>query len=220
MGESMVSRRAALAGAFAAALGMLPLAGCVRPSKEDASTEEYEFDGVTAIELELGAGEVIVRRDDRLAVTVERVNYPEVIVEEVDGILHISEGANDAKLLEASVCKVDITVPEGCELDKLDLEVDAGRILVSDVVAREASLASNAGDVTLERGTVDDATLFVSAGAITVSDFAGVQDATVTLEVEVGELRFLGEVQEGSYQQTGSGPSLMATVEVGSLEVS
>ena len=202
MGESMVSRRAALAGAFATALGMLPLAGCVRPSEEDASTEEYEFEGVTAIELELGAGEVIVRRDDRLAVTVERVNYPEVIVEEVDGTLRILEGANDAKLLEASVCKVDITVPEGCELDKLDLEVDAGRILVS------------------ERATVDDAILFVSAGAITVSDFAGVQDATVTLEVEVGELRFLGEVQEGSYQQTGSGPSLMATVEVGSLEVS
>ena len=218
--ETLVSRRAALAGALATAFGVLPLAGCVRPSKKDTSTEEYEFDDVTAIELELGAGEVIVRRDDRLAVTVERVNYPEVIVEEVDGTLRISEGADDAKLLEASVCKVDITVPEGCELDKLDLEVDAGRILVSDVAAREASLSSEAGDVTLERATVDDASLFVSAGAITVSDFADVQDATISLEAEVGEVLFLGEDQEGSYQQTGSGPSLTATVEVGSVEVS
>lgn len=216
---TLVSRRAALAGVLATAFGVLPLAGCVRPSKEDTSTEEYEFDDVTSIELELGAGEVIVRRDDRLAVTVERVNYPEVIVEETDGTLRISEGSDDAKLLEASVCKVDITVSEGCKLDVLDLEVDAGRILVSDVAAHEVSLASEAGDVTLERAAVDVATLFVSAGAITVTDFTDVQDANVSLEVEVGEILFLGESQGASFQQMGSGPSLTATVEVGSVEV-
>ncbi len=219
MRKQTMRRYATFALALALVLGATMIVGCGRRVGVSTDTEDYTFDSITSVDLELSAGEVVYRTGDQFAVTVERVNYPEVEVVEDSGTLRISEAPGVATSYGISACKVNITVPADAELDVLELDVDAGSVTASDVSAARLDVSVDAGSATIEGVTADEAILEVDAGSIEVAGFAGLEDANVTLEVELGEVVFLGSDQGSSYSQTGSAPTLTATVEAGEITV-
>ena len=211
----------AMAVVTALVLCVVSLAGCLRVgvTDEERHLDVYAYDEVSAIELDLSACEVICHTGEQVSVSVERMNYPEVRVDESGGVVCITEVRDSLGRTGVSECRVDITVPEGLELDGLSLEVDAASVQVSDVSARTIDIDVDAGEVILRGVAADTAVLDVDAGSITLSGFADIDRADVLLEVEWGEVEFLGLSEGSSYSQTGSGPSVTANVEAGSITV-
>ena len=213
------NKRLASILALALALALVLLAGCRRPVEVSTNRETYTPEGFSAVNLELDIGEVTFHTGDQFYVSVDRVNYPEVKVEVVNGTLTITEATDGFNLHGSSACKVDITVPEGTELDLVSLEVDAGSIEATDVTASQIGLSVDAGSIALDGTTANLTELEVDAGEIVVSGFTGLEDANVTLEVDAGEVVYLGSDQGTKYAQTGSGATLTATVDAGEIEV-
>ena len=213
------NKRLASILALALVLALVLLAGCRRPVEVSTNRETYTPEGFSAVNLELDIGEVTFHTGDQFYVSVDRVNYPEVKVEVVNDTLTITEASDGFNLLGDSACKVDITVPEGTELDLVSLEVDAGSIEATDVTASQIGLSVDAGSVALDGAAANLTELEVDAGEIVVSGFAGLEDANVTLEVDAGEVVYLGSDQGTKYTQTGSGATLTATVDAGEIEV-
>ena len=211
--------RGALAAVLAVVLGVVLLAGCSVTLHGETVVEEYDFEDVSTIDVELAACELSIVRGAQGGVRVERENYPEVGVQVDGGSLRIMQDGGKTKPNEASSCKVEITVPEDCELEMLGIDIDAASVTASDAVARGIDIDVEAGEVILNGATTDSATLDVEAGSITVSGFADIDNANVSLDVELGSVSFLGSSDGSSYSQTGSGPTLVATVEAGSISV-
>lgn len=205
--------------AFTLVLALALLVGCGRGVGVKTDSDTYTPDDFTAVNLELDVGEVIYHTGDQFLVVVDRVNYPELEVQVVDGVLTITEGPEEVNLLGNSACKVVIVVPEGTELDFVSLNIDAGSITVSDVTASRVDISVDAGSATLEGAAADTVGLEVEAGSVMVAGFAGLQDANISLQVDLGEVIYLGSGQGTSFSQTGQGATLTATVEAGEIEV-
>lgn len=204
---------------LALALAFVLLAGCGRPIELSTDRETYTPEDFSAVNLSLDIGEVTFHTGDQFFVEVERVNYPELQVEVVGGTLTITEVPGSFNLRGNSSCKVDITVPSGTELDLVSLEIDAGEIEATDVTASQVGISVDAGSIVLNDATTDLVELEVDAGSIAVAGFAGLEDANVSLEVDAGDVEYLGSSQGTKYTQSGPGATLTATVDAGEIEV-
>ena len=200
-------------------LALALLVGCGRGVGVKADSDTYTPDEFSSVDFELDIGEVIYHTGDQYLVTVERVNYPELEVQVANGTLTITETPDDPGLPGISTCKVEITVPADAELDSISLDVDAGSITATDVTASQVDFSVDAGSVTLDGVTADTVGLEVDAGSIAVAGFSGLQEANVSLQVDMGEVVYLGSGQGTSFSQAGQGATLTATVEAGEIEV-
>ncbi len=81
--------------------------------------------------------------------------------------------------------EIKIVIPEGTELDKLDLKLDAGNIEMSDITANDVKIECDAGNIELEGIVADSFDVDVDAGNI---DFRKITADTVSIKADAGNI--------------------------------
>jgi DUF4097 and DUF4098 domain-containing protein YvlB len=89
-----------------------------------------------------------------------------------DGTLTIKQKGGYISGYHGQECKVTIVVPEKTSLEKLDVNVDAGNLILSGITAENVDIEADAGNVKMENASLGKVVSSVDAGNLTMSDTA------------------------------------------------
>ncbi len=184
--------------AKAAWLGLRILYGWEdRSGREEYVSREYSYDDVEALSVENYVGELVIRSGSEFKVETYRVDA-DTVCENENGTLTIvqkSDWESWLGIFDESP-RIVVTVPEGYELTRAEIENKAGSMTITGLSAEELTVRSGAGEVILEEISAGYFSLYTGAGKTTgdqvLSDETKIQGGA-------GELRFtdcrLGNLQ-------------------------
>ncbi len=151
----------------------------------------YEFDTDTdRIDIDLSAANLTVRFAKNDKVTVKSY-LRGLTVKESFGKLKIKD--NNTRFSSDQINSwVEITIPEGMILRELDLDLGAGKTLLSSINAEVVDIDGGAGELLIRRCNIADFDLDMGVGKL---DFQGriTDKADISLGVGESEFIFLGD---------------------------
>ena len=152
-------------------------------------------------------------------------NAPQV---EVDGKnLKITEKAG-IKSHPANVqdidCTLKITIPEGCTLEDIDIDIDCGNIQYEDIICEDLILDADLGNIQLEHITCDDLKVNADLGNV---EFTDSTIKNIEANADCGAITFenctfkKGDMNAdlGSIVVSGDFESLKASCNLGSIDI-
>lgn len=159
------------------------------------------FDGVSAIDIDSAAGELVILRGERAAVEAHDVT-DKFTCELRDGVLTIRNRWNGRiGLFDDRHTKITVTLPQGL-LDSAVIENAAGKTTVSALRTRELTLSAGAGECELDGLYAESGTIKGGAGEITIVD---AELYNMTLSAGVGEITVDGILGGESTVKCGVG---------------
>lgn len=198
--------------------------------------EPEDYSGISALKLELGAGEIRIEQGDRILV-VSNLRY--VDVEAEDNTLIISEKTHAAADYEGafftmyipetmSLTEIDITTGAGVfyaeklSAEALDFEFGAGEVNIGELYAtREAEIETGAGELNIGGGKMQNLQLLLGAGEVNIaSEISGRGELNLGVgEVNItllgGQDSYTVEVNKGIGDITINGESVSGNRTVG-----
>ena len=127
-----------------------------------------------------------------------------------DGTLVVTQSGNNKITwgMNNVSCDMQITVPEGTELDSLTIKSDVGDIEIDDVEAKNFDVTASVGDINVENAGMGESSFSADTGNITLTDCTY---GNLTVDSSVGDV----ELTSG---QSLEGYTLNLTTDVGSVE--
>ena len=173
-------------------------------------SEDIDLGKTESVEIDVGAGKLEVRTSSDDSIHIEGDVPKNYVIKESGGILRVDltkgwkfDLTNFFNFINGSQ-KVDaVLYLPAKEYKKLDLEVDAGELTVSDIKCKEASFDSGAGEITADGiSCTGKVKIDIGAGDITLTDsIAGGLD----VDIGAGDFNFDGEVNGDIDVDTGAG---------------
>ena len=211
-------------------------------SEADATTEEGQdtLDAFTTIHVEADIASVKVKQGDEFKIewSVYRSGVPTYDVK--DGVLTVRQKHPHKNLTGNHTCKITLTLPEGTELQRVEIDADVGNVDLSDVISRKTVITADVGSVGLENcqlgdttieadvGDVrlhacgfDDFTAEADVGSISIDAAQDLSDYSFDLEAGVGDIHINDKNVRKQFEKHGSGQYKMdVNCDVGSLDIS
>ena len=203
----------------------------------DAKCVEFDqdMDAFTAIDLDLDATDVTIKRgdtyhvhyvlDERLVPGTLKVENGTLKVYSGSEHWNISFGFNDWNFENQYV---EITVPESAKLEDITLNNDAGDFKLSDLTAVHMEIKDSAGDISCSNIQAKSLSVDNDAGDINLDD---VEVVKIHAEVDAGSIEFRGLKADqvdmtssagsikGSFVNALSEYNVDITADVGDIEV-
>lgn len=160
----------------------------------ETSRQTVVADGIRNLELELGAGEFIIREkevsDGVIDIDVEGVGKCTNYVK--NGTLYV-EGFKSIHVIGNSIStnRITLEIPADMSFDEIDVEIGAGVMEISDLKAREFDAAIGAGELTMENIEANEFSTEIGAGSLNAENVS-TQNADVT--VNLGECIYNGTI--------------------------
>lgn len=170
-------------------------------------SEVVDLGKTDSVKIDMGAGKLEVRTSSDNSIHIEGNVPKNYVIKESGGTLlvDLDTGWNinfNIFDIGSSTVNAVLYLPEK-EYKKLDLEVGAGEITVSDIKCKEASFDSGAGEITADgiycTGKVK---VDIGAGDITLTDSAA---GGLDVDIGAGDFNFDGEVNGDIDVDTGAG---------------
>lgn len=174
------------------------------------SNDNYQYDEIISMDLDLAIADVTVTTGDKFTVDVKEGCGMEVTVAVNNGNLVITDKQRTVCLNDMG-SKITVVVPEGIVLTVADIEISMGSLTVKNIQVDELEVVANMGDVDLVNCVARIADIELSMGDLTFSGNiekeADISNAMgkVTLELNGAESDYaldisnsLGTVRVGS----------------------
>ena len=150
----------------------------------------YEFDADTdRLDIDISAAKLIIRFEKCDAVTVKS-NLKGVSVAERWGKLKIDDNRISVSVKESEGF-VEIMIPEGMILREIDLDLGAGKTVLSSINAEEVDIDGGAGELLISRCVISELDLDMGVGALVFSGMI-TEKADMSLGVGTAEITLLG----------------------------
>lgn len=162
----------------------------------EVAEDTVPIEGIKNLELELGAGEFIIRKkeasDGVINIYVEGVGKCDNYVK--NGTLHV-EGFKGLQVIgnAGSENKITLEIPADMVLDEIDVEIGAGIMEISDFNVKEFDAEIGAGELTLENIEAKEFSAEIGAGRLSAENVSA-QNAEVT--VSMGECIYNGTISK------------------------
>lgn len=164
----------------------------------ETSRQTVAADGIRNLELELGAGEFIIREkevsDGVIDIDVEGIGKCSNYVK--NDTLYV-EGFKSAYVIGSNISinstmnRITLEIPADMSFDEIDVEIGAGVMEISDLKAREFDAAIGAGELTMENIEANEFSTEIGAGSLNAENVS-TQNADVT--VNLGECIYNGTI--------------------------
>lgn len=145
---------------------------------------------VTNISVEIGAYKLEIRPWEAETYKITGKNVPGLKCFEQNGTLYL-KGDRDFFVLSGDH-SVTLYVPKGAELDKIEVELGAGKGSIEDLTADEMEIQLGAGKLACNNLTANTLDFEVGAGKI---NFTDCKMQEVSGEVGAGKLRYEGTIE-------------------------
>ncbi len=143
---------------------------------------------VTSVDLKADYADVKIAYGDTFAVSYI---MPEELVPNIDvkdGVLYIKSVQNHTVTIPFSSSKdyeITLTLPEGAELDGMNVDIDAGNISVSSIKTSDLNINADAGDIKLSDIEAENFLIDVDAGNLEMN---GISVQRMTVDVDAGNV--------------------------------
>ena len=161
---------------------------------------------IQELKIKIGAGKVLIQEGGEFALSIRKNSNNAKIKSKVkDGVWKIEEEGNwnfdfslkDLKNIAKKMRKgmkkgvsILITVPMGFQADKIDIKVDAGKVVAQTLLAEEADFEVSAGTIEIEDLTVtEELDLHVGMGKVDISN-GSIHD--LDLDCDMGKVSLQG----------------------------
>ena len=141
----------------------------------ELNEKEYNFEDISAIELDIDASDIKISEDNGDLVRVFCRSEGEIDVSESGGVLHVSKKQKSwwnmlavQSIIGGSRNVIEIYVPGGFG-GEINADLDLGDITVDNISAKSLSAALSAGDIEISHSVFDKLMLDSDLGDVTLS---------------------------------------------------
>lgn len=143
---------------------------------------------IKKVVLDVDAGDVVIKQGDKFEVTYK---YPEkyapkVTISAFDKTLEIKQKQN--KMVsnnKSDLYRMEITIPEGTKFISTSMNLDYGRLVVSDLEATNITANCDAGDFEVKDCTASNMDVNVDMGEINIKDST---ITTISANADMGDV--------------------------------
>ncbi len=169
------------------------------PVTEKVVVDDYykEFKNITEINLDINAADLSIEEGDIFSIKAENL-VSKIIVKEENGRIKIKQ--NKIRITNRSAGSITITVPD--KLDRFTLDGGAGKIRITDLVAKKAKLSLGFGQVEIDNVDFGNTTINGGAGNIEINKSVM---KNLNLEAGAGNVRINAELIGESNIECGVG---------------
>lgn len=147
----------------------------------------YEFDtDIDCLDIDISAASLVIRYEKCDKITVKS-SLKSLTLKESFGKLRINDNKGLFSVNETESW-IEIMLPEGTVLRDLDLDLGAGKTLVSSVSIRNADIDGGAGELLINRCIISELDLDMGVGKL---DFRGKITDRADIDLGVGEADFI-----------------------------
>lgn len=197
--------------------------------------EVIAFENIREIDIEAGAAQLEVRRDNVDDIIIE-YNKDDIKIKEKGNKLEIDDKEGWVGFLNKNT-HIVITIPNDMELAKLEISVGAGEASVKGISAEEIQLEVGAGRVTVTDSKFEQAELEVGAGELQFSGIlknakiengvgktvlnieANRSDYYVKVDNGIGKVSIDGESYDSDDWSKGAENNIKADNGIGKIEI-
>ena len=207
-----------------------------------ATTEEGQdvLDAFTTLHVEADIASVKVQQGDEFKIewSVRQSGVPSYDVK--DGVLTVRQKHPHKNLTGNHSCKITIFLPEGTELDRVEIDADVGNVDLVDVSAQktiitadvgaigldncqlgDTSLEADVGDIRLRGCNFCDLTADADVGSVSIDANQDLSDYSYDLDTDVGDIHINDEHMRKQFEMHGKGKyKIDVSCDVGSLDIS
>lgn len=153
----------------------------------DEVEKSWEFININKLKIDACVSKLVIEEGDSFRVDYEgREKYMPNVTEESGNVLHVKQpkistvGINNVSI----DCRINITVPKGTELDKIDIESNVGDVKLLSLTSDSIIIKADVGSTTLEECSADEIKVSAAVGNVSVIECS--VDRLET-DAEVGE---------------------------------
>lgn len=128
---------------------------------------------------------------------------PEVSVN--NGQLNVIQKSSKKNKAGSNNARLTLTVPAGSKFEDLDINSNVGEIKIRKLDAEDIDIELNVGEISLRDVNFDNATIDNNVGEVSIYTDVNLDDYTINLATDVGDVNYDGKRFKHSYNQKGSG---------------
>lgn len=186
---------------------------------EKTVSGKYEFTGVTSVSADLGIGDLIIKTEgDKFIVKADkvygfdaRVKNGKLIVE--SGSISFGKSMGDAA--------IEIILPEGFEVDKLDLELGVGKAEVRDLVCDRANIDMGTGSILTKNFDANYCKVDSGIGEVELNFSDAKENYELVLDKGIGSVSVDGEdYDEDDFDKSNADKKIDIDCGIGEVKVS
>ena len=171
--------------AFGFGIAILGIAFVIGNGRDNVEMRSFggDFEGVKSIDLQVRYSQVTIKKGDTFSVKAAYMTESGFDSYVEDGIWHIKEDLNtnwNIFGLDLSLGNIGswnnkyrprimITIPEGFQAERFDMDIDVGNVQIDTINAKEGDISLGAGRLSVDHINIENNSTFnVDAGAMTL----------------------------------------------------
>lgn len=211
---------------FLPILFAVSMAGCsvsagISEPKPFTRNETFTLDEISSADISVSAGGVTIKTGSGYSLNIQSTDgYPGISYSVTGGVLTVSETESKATLTNDN-CAVELTVPADAVLAGVKAKSDMGAVNVSGISSDSLTLVTNMGEVSVSgvscSGSID---LRSDMGSVNASGIKDLSEASIDIEVDMGEIKVEGKTVDSPYKRDGDGTGIVIRANMGSVSLS
>lgn len=191
--------------------------GFGNPFEKEERTREYSSSGRGTIEQVLESFSEIRIKTNVMSLTIQEGpqfkaegSYsksslcPQISVK--NGVLQVTQHSVQRGISTGTQhCRMVITIPSGTNLSNVDINSSVGDIRLKDLNAEDIDVSLNVGEIEVRKVLFDTIKCDNNVGKISIDAAADLDEYSMSLSTDVGEVRVNGESYKRSYDRRGEG---------------
>lgn len=158
--------------------------GREKPDEELKYAESFGNEPLTSLKLEIGATSLTVKEGEPAVKT----NNPDISWSLKDGTLTVKEKKRNVSFGNNYSYDLEIYIPQGTELDVVDIVAGVGEISISSLTMNTLRLVLGIGEADLSLSIKEGADIDCGIGKMSLTLLGGRDDYTLTVSKGIGEM--------------------------------
>lgn len=117
-------------------------------------------------------------------------------------------------------CKTVISIPKNASLEDMNLKLNVGEVRIADISGKDCEIKNNVGEVDLDKVDFNDISVKNNVGEVHISVNGDLDDYSLDVATDVGELSVDGRNYKKSYSKKGNAKkSIEVKTNVGEIRI-
>ena len=191
-------------------------------NKESNFSIDQSLDKFSAIKIDAAVMEIRIEEGDKfyLESTFTR-EWMRPRISVTNGTLEVKQGRQKNGFNGGNNnCRVVITVPAGTKFSDVDIDSNVGDIKLRKLTAENIDIQTNVGEVSVRDVNFDRLEVDSNVGEVSVVPVSSVDEYSISVSTDVGEVRVDGKKYKRSYNSKGStGKRIQVSANVGEINI-
>ena len=191
-------------------------------NKESNFSIDQSLDKFSAIKIDAAVMEIRIEEGDKFYIEstfTREWMRPRISV--TNGTLEVKQGRQKNGFNGGNNnCRVVITVPAGTKFSDVDIDSNVGDIKLRKLTAENIDIQTNVGEVSVRDVNFDRLEVDSNVGEVSVVPVSSVDEYSISVSTDVGEVRVDGKKYKRSYNSKGStGKRIQVSANVGEINI-